>query len=336
MKISDLTEARRNADHPSQQRDRIPGKGQKPLVQLLTPYLDMDDVYVSFTELPKLGINPQSTFISTPNGIYAYPLKLMKEDIIRHNKEAFPLGSHRPWINIFKVKKELTNVKTYSNADLERDLAKFNIDKTKNNSLMSIISKDKPFKILMKTTDIFTHEKPNKWARLLYDMGHEGFVDPGKGWIHPDEPIQAVIFRLANIELLERINLKTLLDNYYVYDKTQRNPNRKNLQVQKQIKNARGNVDKLFDIGIENINNFKVFGELIPQEVIKKILKHYLIDVNVISINVVKFASKETILELLNDTSIRWDRVRNIHDVLINMTQDDTDVHKLVHDYIQG
>ncbi|MDX9695048.1 MAG: hypothetical protein RBT49_04585 [Bacteroidales bacterium] len=44
-------------------------------------YVNRDDVYVSFRDIEKLGINPKSTY-STPNGIYCYWLKSYKNDIV--------------------------------------------------------------------------------------------------------------------------------------------------------------------------------------------------------------------------------------------------------------
>ena len=45
----------------------------------LEQYKDDPDVYISFTDISKIGINPRSDF-NTPNGIYTYPLREMWKD----------------------------------------------------------------------------------------------------------------------------------------------------------------------------------------------------------------------------------------------------------------
>lgn len=41
---------------------------------ILLKYINEDGVYVTFTEINKVGINPTSEF-ETPLGIYCYPIK---------------------------------------------------------------------------------------------------------------------------------------------------------------------------------------------------------------------------------------------------------------------
>lgn len=60
--------------------------------------------FVSFTELEKLGVNPQSAYTSTPNGIYAYPTEYVL-NITSNNKsmKELPYGGDLPYANLFSV-----------------------------------------------------------------------------------------------------------------------------------------------------------------------------------------------------------------------------------------
>lgn len=63
------------------EKRRNPEQNPKiPLIDKLVKYSNMDDVYVSFRSVNKLGINPKSDY-NTPNGIYCYSLESYKDDI---------------------------------------------------------------------------------------------------------------------------------------------------------------------------------------------------------------------------------------------------------------
>ena len=51
-------------------------------------YKNDPDVYISFTTIDKIGINPRSVY-NTPNGIYCYPLR---EFYIERQRKPSPLG----------------------------------------------------------------------------------------------------------------------------------------------------------------------------------------------------------------------------------------------------
>ena len=323
MKINDLLEARRNKNHPAQQVDRIPGKGQKSLYELLKPYMSQDDVYISFTELPKLGVNPKSIHNTTPNGIYAYPLKSMSHEIGAIGKEAFPLGADRPWVNIFRVKRPLQNVETYSKEQFKKDTENLVMPESPSNSFLSkIMLYNKQFKQLMSMTFEYSRFKHNKWAKVLYDMGYAGFVDYGKGWIYPDEPTQAVIFSMNDIELLERINLKTDDMNYKTYDEKQKNPDRFITNLMKQFEKVKNDEEKLFKFCLDNNIRIGVFGDKVPQNTLIRLVKHYINDVNVIPGGPLRFLNAKSINQLIDDKSINWKKVSN-NKQLLNYIVDD-------------
>lgn len=105
-------------------------------LKALERYEGRDDVFISFTELEKLGINPGSTY-ETPIGIYAYPLSAVLSgrtadewempdaifaDTMDHH---VPFAGSKPFIHVFTVKNRagiVWDMKAYKAADLDRDI----------------------------------------------------------------------------------------------------------------------------------------------------------------------------------------------------------------------
>jgi hypothetical protein len=74
--------------------------------EYLKPYADDNSVYISFTDIEKLGVNPKSKF-STPIGIYFYPLSVVWEMYdIDHKKSlrGLPFAADRPHIWLVRSK----------------------------------------------------------------------------------------------------------------------------------------------------------------------------------------------------------------------------------------
>jgi len=99
--------------------------------QYLKQYKDRDDIYISFTDLLKIGIKPMSTF-NTPNGIYTYPLKeFWKRYRVEQSKEVggvAPFAGERKYIAIIKAKHSKGFVqdmyKDYTSKNYDRDIEK--------------------------------------------------------------------------------------------------------------------------------------------------------------------------------------------------------------------
>lgn len=66
---------------------------------ILDKYKDDPNVLVHFSDLDKLGINPQSKY-DTPVGIYGYPLSALYEKIKTNN---LPFASNRRYLHVFKI-----------------------------------------------------------------------------------------------------------------------------------------------------------------------------------------------------------------------------------------
>lgn len=68
------------------------------ITTVLAPYKNRDDIYITFTDLLKVGINPQYGH-KTPLGIYAYPLKVPWEDVVRNE---IPFAGERSYVHILQ------------------------------------------------------------------------------------------------------------------------------------------------------------------------------------------------------------------------------------------
>src|ERR1700684_4042521 len=78
-----------------------PKRIKSSAIDILKEYKDRDDIYISFTKIPKIGINPKSDF-DNPLGIYAYPLKAAWNIFNITKVSDFPFGSNRPYIWILQ------------------------------------------------------------------------------------------------------------------------------------------------------------------------------------------------------------------------------------------
>jgi hypothetical protein len=94
----------------------------------LLPYKDDPDIYISFTKIDKLGINPSSKHLSTPLGIYAYPLKEIWMEYYIDSRKSFsslPYAAKEKYISVLKCidKSSFINdmYSDYSSTDVDKD-----------------------------------------------------------------------------------------------------------------------------------------------------------------------------------------------------------------------
>lgn len=110
----ELLEARRN-----------PELNQKASsIDILSKYVNQKDIFISFTDIDKLGINPQTPHSeASPNGIYGYPLSDVLPNMIKAGTvKAVPYAGERPYIWIFKPKSgvKITNFDNISIQEVTR------------------------------------------------------------------------------------------------------------------------------------------------------------------------------------------------------------------------
>lgn len=191
---------------------------------------DPDSVYVSFTELEKLGINPSSMH-NTPIGIYAYPVAYiqgMTSGGARMTR--LPFAGDAPFANLFRAEGNFLFISEMSQStadDLTNDVFDVwkQISKHKDDKLA-----DQRDKIISQsyTNAIVRHLPGGKfwyitkmiatlmakkfkgsisvqWNKLFRLIGIDGVVDNGGGIIHSNEPTQAVFFTTNVISDTKRV-----------------------------------------------------------------------------------------------------------------------------------
>jgi hypothetical protein len=115
-----LEEARKNPDQ----------NPKESAYELLKPYAQNPDIYISFTYVDKLGLNPSSAYFTTPLAIYTYPLK---EVWAKYGVDAersltvLPFAAKNPYIWVLKSKNKgfVRDMYTdYTSAAYDTDLVK--------------------------------------------------------------------------------------------------------------------------------------------------------------------------------------------------------------------
>jgi hypothetical protein len=236
MYIKEITEARKN---PELNPKESVNKQLKDLYDATTdtiPGSNIKNLFVSFTDLDKLGINPTSRY-NTPIGIYAYPAEYVLKKIgEKQSTQLLPFAGDKPWVNIFRATGNVVDLDTIDSDTVSEYL------KTLKDTFVDKKIPDDEFKHIFKQAGTgATHRtrsgilwyftklladyvdqqtvdktKPNTktaaksasviWQSILRKtLNIDGMVDDGEGIIHENEPNQTVFFNPAAIEVVKRI-----------------------------------------------------------------------------------------------------------------------------------
>lgn len=202
-------------------------------IELVLSKNSIQNTFVSFRE--EIGfasdMNVKNEY-GTPTGMYCYPLWLFfqnKEDIIKIGEKAFrrqfPFASDREFMQFITIKningildnnttKEETNIyvnklkrlhqndnsiKKMCDAYLHNNYNSSYTDKIKNPAhlLWLLMYEIASYLVGGKSTN--KASITNKLNTIYRQIGINGFIDNGSGYIHPFEPKQAVFFRVKNI-----------------------------------------------------------------------------------------------------------------------------------------
>jgi len=183
---------------------------------------DIYDIYISFTSINKLGINPHSEY-NTPLGIYSYPLDMFINKLEHSEFEpmsrVFPFAGNAKNVQIFTPKntnKVIFDLYEYNSKNFDNDIKKLKnagYDEGQINNLSlhtHNIKVRNPGGIMWYITMMLAKKNPAKWNYILSKvLGYDGIVDrTGQGIIHPSEPVQAVFFNKKGIKHIEEIENK--------------------------------------------------------------------------------------------------------------------------------
>lgn len=217
MKLNELLvlEKRRNP--------ALPAQTKRAGIEELLKYEGRDDIFISYTDVDKIGINPQSEYY-TPIGIYAYPLaNVLPELKERMDSKRVPFAGRRPFIWVLQANP--VSLQDYDSGDFDRDLGKLvdymkklGFDSTeiatipndaiRKATIESIAGKMwNVTRMMARAIAKKTNTKaPVRWNRLMSDvLGYQGIVDHGDGIIHSNESNQAVFFNKKTFKVVEKI-----------------------------------------------------------------------------------------------------------------------------------
>ena len=230
--IEFISELRRNPEQNAA-RDR----GYKSVLAILRGQ-DLENIGISMTELPKLGINPKSAF-DTPIGIYFYPAYYFLQEAGN-----VPFQEKAPYIQIFEFSKgNILDLANYNDSDFDRDLNRLvevypnladNIREFAANAekaakvkslpgflwyvtyeLSQYLSFDptKQFRFKSKYK-VHTPTSSIKWNSIFRQLGYDAIIDDGEGIIHENEPTQGVIINPRIVKMIKTIDNKVGAKHY--------------------------------------------------------------------------------------------------------------------------
>lgn len=241
MYIKEIVEARKNPElNPKVSVNQYIDQAMSSAGKV--PGTNITNLFVSFTKLPKLGINPGSKY-NTPLGIYAYPADYVVETTKgKYAMSELPFAGNQPYANIFQGRGNIVDLNTISLQDEsiynnklweyakrlpEVDFTKHYaapgtdwpdiVDRTIDSADDYAKERRLPGGRLWYTTwklsgYIATYLKkhaPLVWNELFRQvLGIDGCIDTGKGIIHPSEPVQAVFFSLGGTKLISTVQNK--------------------------------------------------------------------------------------------------------------------------------
>ena len=196
MKLIDLYEARKNPE-----LNVRAGSILDQLKNIKKKYKDiLSTIYVTYTNINKLGANPQSSW-DTPLGIYAYSL-----DYVIKKKASVPFQSDAPYIQIFQVL-DMSDVWDLKNETQLSDM------KTRLSSIIPQIKGDTPravwYSLYSSSSIRIAPHKGVTARKILMQAGITGVIDRGLGIIHNNEKNQAVFFTTRILKRLDVLKNNT-------------------------------------------------------------------------------------------------------------------------------
>lgn len=193
-------------------------------------YIDKDtrNLFANFIGLDKLGTNPRSFYRTTPQGVYAYPVRWILDKL--HSgasmKELYAGGSE--FVNLFNIDNN-ANILHIATADREQKyldmIAEIYSDETgksydETQMLINKLLEQYPIfsggyvykslygdvKILAEHLfrNVWKTKNPVRMTKLLRKLGFDGVYDRGFGEIHQGQPAQLVIFNIKMIKNNQR------------------------------------------------------------------------------------------------------------------------------------
>ena len=238
MRYKEFTEARKNPEKNPKAfvNDEIYRELDKVIKSNDKIAGSNDNLFVSFTGVDKLGINPTSKY-NTPLGIYSYPAGYVKSKVgTKNSMNHLPFAGDSPYATIFKARGniiDLTEISDREVNDYYKKIAEYwskvsgknwktSVDEVEdiinaapNKAKISSYEGGKLWYVTMKVAGMMAEGKSFKqgiakpdavaWNTLFRAIGVSGCVDNGAGIIHTSEPHQAVFFDIDAVSTIKRV-----------------------------------------------------------------------------------------------------------------------------------
>jgi len=158
-----------------------------PILKRLERFSDDDNYFVSFTDLEKIGVNPNNRF-STPIGVYAYNLKDLWQDWVSGDRF---FGDDRKYVNLIRLNTDrVLNLSSYANYSKDIKSEIWGVSQAIAETDQSRVGQ-------------YTKRSTIIWNKILRDMGYDAVVDKGSN-IHILQSSQAVFLVPSSYELIGR------------------------------------------------------------------------------------------------------------------------------------
>ena len=184
------------------------------------------NLFVSFTQLDKLGINTSSDY-DTPLGIYAYPVEYVIETAGNNPMSTLPFAGDAPFANIFNVTGNIINIEELNDLKKQCSILKELFPNFKNFIEKARLESESKVKKELITYDFakfwyitnrlakflttqngYSKKMTVNWRTIFQKMKIDGIVDLKYSAFHvgyEGEPTQAVFFSIKSIKNNERI-----------------------------------------------------------------------------------------------------------------------------------
>ena len=212
-------------------------------IQELERYANDPTIFISYTVLPKLGINPNPNSSDTPGGVYAYPLSMVYDDIKNDITNVPFYTSSVKYIMVFKYSGKILSTDNFSESDFKSALTRLHgwFGKILHRPNVPFhtddydMGEESPFNTLLEYTKTLALKKlkipPNNinfsydsnekiippivrpagyvftWNTLVKKAtGYDAFIST-KGTIHGGEPIQAMFLSSEKLQVISMITI---------------------------------------------------------------------------------------------------------------------------------
>lgn len=161
----------------------------------LAKYIGQTDLYLHFTNVAKVGVNPKTMHKDTPIGIFAYPFDYAFDEM---KTKTLPYAADTKFIYVLKNRGrilDLSNISKKEYVDAVLSMKKYFPDKPHHQKLLDNFAKKQPsgwglWRMSRTVANQVGDSTIAAWNGVLRNMGYDAVEDWGSGIIHPVEHTQ--------------------------------------------------------------------------------------------------------------------------------------------------